>query len=693
MTTQKIIITATSGSYYGGNKAQISVDNQEIGFGNYSRGINVAVFDETTSLPLFCTSFDTPIHKDNSDNLADFINSLPEGKIVAVAVKGDAVDTPLTDKAKAACKSLGSAQIDQLQKYQAWALVGIKGHEPRTAQEQRDPAQASSSYSLDVKAFKQISSFTLEAISKPSVMGADYSLTGGETQIRLNGQTLSPDGGYKSGWNLIVLDRTAGQVKTSGSFNPRVPAEVDKFVETIQQLQPGEIVTIATQDYTGTQVPDHVTKACASIGATLVGKLTYGGNWAIVGYKGAKPGRAVESLDNFALYALKDYGAEGAKVKYWNTTTAPVKKELKATQKLWVKGASSAFATLQSVGIDGDYALVGDMEKSNAYVYHWQDGQWQLQQQLLPKEQSGNRFGFSVDVSSNLAIVGEPFASVSGIGYVGAAHIYELKDGQWHYQAFLHASDFKADASGFGVSVAIDGKVAIVGACNAAAPGKECCGAAYIFHLENGKWVQKAKLQPIDLGTRDYFGFSVSISGNFAIVGANHPDASGKHTASAAYIFHLENGKWVQQNKLQPLDLGSGFGSSVAIAGNWAIVGAFAVDVAGKTDAGVAYIYQLQDGHWQLHQKIQANDPADKTFFGYAVAIGGDVAIVGASNADGCGAAYLFELVNNKWEQTQKLQPEDLPASGFGYSASFDGRRAIIGTQGFAYICDVTIEQ
>jgi hypothetical protein len=705
MTTQKITITATSGGYFGGNKAQFSVNGQEIGFGKYRQGINVAVFDEITGYPLFCTNFDTLTGNSNINIFTDLINSLPTGRIVALAVQTDTVPTPLTDTVKQACYSIGSTLVDQVQRAQSWALVGIKGHEPGTAHESLNWHETSSSYILEVEAVKQIGSFVVEAISQPSKMGANYSLTGGAAEIKVNGQTLTPQGGYKSGFNVIVLDRKDGQVKTSDSFNPWVSSELDKFVQTIQDLDTGEIVAIATQDYAGTEVYQSIKKACSSIGATMVSNLQYGGNWAIVGYKGAKPGRAVENL---TPYCPPEYKPKGVKVKYWSGATAPLNKDLKVGQKLWVSGATNYFATYQSVGISGDYALVGDGSNAKTYVYRWHDGQWQIQQELLPKGQQGGWFGLFVDISGNLAIVGQYYASASGKASAGAAHIYELKDGQWQHQEILQPSDLKA-YDRFGCSVAIDGKVAIVGAYEADAPGKDNCGAAYIFHLENGKWVQKAKLQPLDLGTNDYFGESVGISGNAAIVGAYNADAQGKSDCGAAYIFHLENGQWVQQHKLQPLDLGSSdlFGSSVAIAGNLAIVGAIYADVAGKGNAGAAYIFQFQDGMWQLHQKIQATDPNTSDEFGWGVGIGGDVAIVGARYADvngktNCGAAYLFQLVNGKWEQKQKLQPSDLPTKGeWGLHVSFDGRRAIIGgwgnnlspATGFAYICDVTSEQ
>ncbi|MGB3511970.1 MAG: interleukin-like EMT inducer domain-containing protein [Microcoleaceae cyanobacterium] len=111
MTTKEITITATSGGYGGNKTTKISVDSAEIGFGSYQTGINVAVFDETNGKVLFSTSFNTPYG--NSDRFADFINSLPAGRIVALTVK-DSIGS-LTDKAKEACKSIGSAQIDLVQ--------------------------------------------------------------------------------------------------------------------------------------------------------------------------------------------------------------------------------------------------------------------------------------------------------------------------------------------------------------------------------------------------------------------------------------------------------------------------------------------------------------------------------------------------------------------------------------------------
>lgn len=344
------------------------------------------------------------------------------------------------------------------------------------------------------------------------------------------------------------------------------------------------------------------------------------------------------------------------------------------------------------MGIDGDYAIVGcvqpNQNNNKAYIFQWHNSQWQMQAELVRPPSSGNRFVNIVDISGNFAIVGNSLYKDSNETpnktHSGIACIYELKDGEWKEKQNLLSSDIKAHDY-FGCSVAINGQVAIVGAYVADAPDKHNCGAAYIFHLEGDKWVQKDKLQPVDLSANDEFGNAVAIDGNVAIVGASLAEPPGKTSVGAAYIFHYEGGKWKQQNKLQPLDLDSDdhFGSSVAISGNWAIVGAFRADASGKGQSGAAYIFQLQDGAWQLHQKIVASDVAIDCYFGESVAIGNGVAVVGAPGVS--HAVYLFQLVNNKWVEQQKLSE----GGGFGNSLSFDGSRAIAGGSGFAYVCDV----
>ena len=157
--------------------------------------------------------------------------------------------------------------------------------------------------------------------------------------------------------------------------------------------------------------------------------------------------------------------------------------------------------------------------------------------------------------------------------------------------AKLTASD-AAIGDRFGLSVSVSGDYAIVGASYNDDAG-DGSGSAYIYYRdEGGNWGQQAKLTASDAGARDWFGCSVSISGDYVIVGAYHNDGAG-----SAYSFLRSGSSWSQKAKVTASDVAANdcFGSSVSINGNYTIVGAHNDDHSGKSNAGSAYIYHSID--------------------------------------------------------------------------------------------------
>ena len=158
----------------------------------------------------------------------------------------------------------------------------------------------------------------------------------------------------------------------------------------------------------------------------------------------------------------------------------------------------------------------------------------------------------------------------------------------------------------------------------------------------------------------DLFGNSVAISGNRVIVGAPHDDDAGDSSGSA-YVFEFDGG-WNQEQKLTTLDGNAGdkCGSSVAISGDVAVVGAPEDTPAGPL-SGSAYIFRFDGNSWIQDQKLTASDMSPASFFGWSVAIEGDVALVGALNAGTLnkGAAYVFRYNGASWIQEQKLTASD----------------------------------
>ncbi len=288
----------------------------------------------------------------------------------------------------------------------------------------------------------------------------------------------------------------------------------------------------------------------------------------------------------------------------------------------------------------------------------------------------------------------------------GSAYILQNIAGTWTQIQKIVASD-RGGNDYFGYSVAIDGDYIAIGAYQEDhdASGLNTMnnsGSVYLFHNIAGTWSQTQKIVASDRAMDDFFGVSVSLSGNYLIIGANQEDenAAGGATLSnsgSAYIFLNTAGTWAQTQKIVATDRGAAdfFGGSVGISGNYAIIGAYAEDenaAGGATlaEAGSAYIFLNTAGTWAQVYKIVASDRATTDYFGYSVAISGNFAIVGAyqedENATGgatmanAGSAYTF--VNNAgvWSQAQKIVNSDrLAGDQFGYTVSISGDYAIVG--------------
>ena len=169
-------------------------------------------------------------------------------------------------------------------------------------------------------------------------------------------------------------------------------------------------------------------------------------------------------------------------------------------------------------------------------------------------------------------------------------------------------------------------------------------GSAYVFIRDGTTWSQQAKLTASDGATSDYFGSSVGISGDYAIVGANYDDDKGSASGSA-YIFKRDGTAWTEQVKLTASDGAAGdwFGTSVSISGDYVLVGA-SYDDDGGSDSGSAYIFKREATVWTEQVKLAASGGAAVDYFGCSVSISGDYVIVGACGDDSYrGSAYVFK--------------------------------------------------
>jgi hypothetical protein len=208
-----------------------------------------------------------------------------------------------------------------------------------------------------------------------------------------------------------------------------------------------------------------------------------------------------------------------------------------------------------------------------------QNGTTWTQQATLTDATPSNRFGYSVALRGNFALVGEPFKTVGGNALQGAAYVFVRNGTTWTQQAELTAGD-GAGSDQFGWSVALNGSIALVGAFS-----KFPAGAAYVFVRSGATWIQLAKLTASDGAQGDAFGYSVALSGTTVLIGAD-----GKNNdTGAAYVFVRSGAAWTQQAELIAGDGAQGdfLGSAVALSGNTTLVGAY----GSNSLAGAAYAF------------------------------------------------------------------------------------------------------
>jgi hypothetical protein len=301
---------------------------------------------------------------------------------------------------------------------------------------------------------------------------------------------------------------------------------------------------------------------------------------------------------------------------------------------------------------------------------------------------SEDKFGWAVAISGDTAIVGAWMAAVGGNESQGAAYVFTRSGTTWSLQQKLTAADGGAN-EWFGHSVAILGDTAVVGACNNLGL-IEGQGSAYVFVRSGTTWTQQAKLTAADGTTGDHFGHSVAISGETVLVGACLDDVGANADQGSAYVFTRSSATWSHQQTLTASDGASEdqFGGAVAISGDTAVVGAMQHNVGASANQGSAYVFVRSGTTWNHQEKLTATDGTTGDLFGRSLAVSGETAVVGASHdAVGAnayqGSAYVFTRSGTTWSEQQMLVAADGAAEDFfGFSVALSSDTAVVGAYG-----------
>lgn len=359
-----------------------------------------------------------------------------------------------------------------------------------------------------------------------------------------------------------------------------------------------------------------------------------------------------------------------------------------------------------SVAISGNYLVVGSPRDDlgvnglyesylagSAYVYYLQNGTWYFMQKLIANptarvQQGQAFFGTSVAIDGNTIAIGCPQHALdptdqlsSSITSAGAVFVYQLTSQKiteggtekniagWVQMQKLVAKDRQLGGD-LGNAVSICGDNIIAGAWQQdldASYGNRMdnSGAAYIFERKGVLWTQTQKLVADDRTPHDEFGFSVGISGDYAVVGARNvtekrgDEDNGLYTGNAYVFKRKPGGGWTQQMKINPEDRTQGdyLGTAVGISGDYLIVSAWGQDTDSlgnyMPDAGAIYVYYLdKKGNWIQSDKISPFYKHQLGHFGQAAAIS-DCTIIGTAWTDqtdendenaisGTGAGFVF---------------------------------------------------
>jgi len=320
-----------------------------------------------------------------------------------------------------------------------------------------------------------------------------------------------------------------------------------------------------------------------------------------------------------------------------------------------------------ALGADGDDTASAS-EVGSVYLFNANTGQ-QVRKITHPTATAFAYFGYSVDVDGGSVAVGAPRITGSGNTDPGEAFLFDAATGSQLFEFF--PSDPNPD-DGFGHDVAISDGVAVVGAPRNSSDGFNA-GAAYLFDTTTG--LQTARLASDDIDQFHEFGWSVDISDNTVIVGAPGADGSLNGISGAAYLFDATTGQQIAKLNPPVSPPDDRFGYAVAIDGNIAVVGTKV-----SQSGWAAYVFDIA-----AQQRIAILTPSDgepSDFFAESVAVYGNTVVVGAwGDDDGggqAGAAYIFDATTGD-ELAKLLASDNLPGDAFGFSVAITNDRAVAG--------------
>jgi len=315
----------------------------------------------------------------------------------------------------------------------------------------------------------------------------------------------------------------------------------------------------------------------------------------------------------------------------------------------------------------GAYAhnIGSNANQGAAYVFTRVGATWSLQQKITAFDGAADdSFGAAVALSDYTLVVGASADTIGANTWQGSAYVYTRIGAVWSLQKKLTTVGAAYDR--FGWTVALDGDTVAVGATGA--------DAVYIFKRYGTIWLQEQKLFAHD-GASGAFAWTVALDGDTVVVSALGDTVGSNFQQGSAYVYVRSGSTWTFQQKLTANDGAAEdyFGKSVAVRGDIAVVSAYGDDVGANQDQGSVYVFARSGAAqpiWTQIKKLTAFDGAAYSGFGQAVALSSDTLVVGAHSnfvqeVSGRGSAYVFAISPCP---ILTLLPDSLPNSAIGSS-------------------------
>lgn len=340
------------------------------------------------------------------------------------------------------------------------------------------------------------------------------------------------------------------------------------------------------------------------------------------------------------------------------------------------EGATSDYLGA-AVAIDGDTAVVGMSSDSfgsvvragSVFVYQRQAGNWvQTAKLVAPTPIANAFFGSAVDLDGDTLVVGAPDSEFGGFA-AGLAYVFVRTNGNWVNQATFAPATPSANAR-FGYSVALDGDLAVIGAPYRTLDGSVNRGEAEVFTRSSGSWTRREALTA-GSGSSE-FGSAVDVSGSLIAIGASHDSSGGATNNGRVFVYRKPTPESIVQEAVLVGSSSSDFdffGRAVALLGDTLMVGAPELDRPLANDEGGVFVFERNsDSTWSERAILRPQAISANLKLGVSLSLQPGMVLVGAKGPTvgsginiRSGSALIYTGSSDSWQfRANLLPPESL---------------------------------